>query len=48
MHVAIHTTREHDSMSQTNHFNPHICIDELHVKAWELGPEGDLEGGVEK
>ncbi|KAH9974555.1 hypothetical protein BGW80DRAFT_1444701 [Lactifluus volemus] len=33
MHVAIHTTREHDSMSQTSEFNPYVCT---HVKAWEI------------
>jgi hypothetical protein len=43
MHVAIHTTREHDLMSQTNEFNPYVCTDEqLHVNAWGLESEGGL------
>jgi hypothetical protein len=49
MQVAIHTTREQSSMSQTNQLNPHVCIeDQLHVKDWELGSEGGLESNVEK
>ncbi|KAH9969972.1 hypothetical protein BGW80DRAFT_622094 [Lactifluus volemus] len=44
MHVAIHTT--HEQMSQSN---SHVCIDEqLPVKAWELGSERGLESDVEK
>jgi hypothetical protein len=46
MHVAIHTTRERDSMSQTNQFNSRVSIDEqLHVRALGLGSE---ETNVEK
>ncbi|KAH9974557.1 hypothetical protein BGW80DRAFT_1458099 [Lactifluus volemus] len=51
MHVAIHTTgtREHDSMSQMNQFNPYVCTDEmLHVNAWGLESEGGLQSDVEK
>jgi hypothetical protein len=49
MHVAIHTTREHDSMSQTNQFNPYVCTDEqLHVNAWGLESEGGLESDRRK
>jgi hypothetical protein len=33
MHVAIHTTREHDSMSQANQLDYHVCIDEQLFKA---------------
>ncbi|KAH9974583.1 hypothetical protein BGW80DRAFT_1559611 [Lactifluus volemus] len=49
MHVAIHTTREHDSMSQTNQINPYVCTDEqLHVNAWGLESEGGLESDRRK
>ncbi|KAH9969986.1 hypothetical protein BGW80DRAFT_1461608 [Lactifluus volemus] len=49
MHVAIHTTREHDSMSQTNQLNTYICTEEqLHVNAWGLELGGGLESDVEK